>query len=237
MLASIVYPQLKVVVAPMFAGKTTRMLYELDRARDLHGGTVMLFVHDGDARPDLTAVTEEGLSASSHSRFSRLGATTIPTLRVSTLANQEIPADCVAIGVDEANFFDGDDLVAAVSKWLMPTPSAPRVIAVCGLDGTRFQEPFPNCGISRLLPMANEFEKMTSSICIRCVKEFGCEVPAAFTVMRNAKAPAPGEHNASASTPKSDQMAQEPGDSLSPVLVGGADKYETVCRMHLHCRG
>jgi len=219
----VVYPCLKVFVAPMFAGKSSRLLFELNRARDVHGGAVALFVHALDRRYELASplgrdAPPGGFSASTHSNLVRAGAGSIWTARVASLSAQPLPAGCVAVGVDEANFFDGDDLVGAVQRWLAPRPGAPRLVVVCGLDGTKHQRPFERCGIARLLPLADEFTKLRSAACLRCARAGGRETPAAFTIQTSPRA----------------RAGIADGEDAE-IEIGGAEAaYEAVCREHLH---
>lgn len=206
-------PYLSVTVAPMFAGKSSMLLWELDRAAAIYSGKAICFLHGFDDRTALTT-GGEGTSVSTHSKVSRHGAKEIETKKVTTLHDQTIDADVVAIGVDEAQFFEAKDLYETVLRWCSAGKEAYpnlRAVFVCGLDGDARQVPFKGCGIASLLPIAESFVKLKTAVCLRCIHLGLGPCQASFTVRKDTFVDF---------------------DETAVANVGGFNEYEAVCRVH-----
>jgi len=167
---------------------------------------------------------DDGIVAcSSHSETTRIAARAIFTIRLSTLAGGGDRINGIlksrwdgndriaAVGFDEAQFFDGEDLVSTI-KVLLSSSFHPAVIIVVGLDGDIHQRPFPGSGIHNLIPISDEFTKLTSAVCKRCIACGNGPNCAPFTI----------KHTSSSSS-----------DSGNIIEIGGTEMYEAVCRKHL----
>jgi thymidine kinase len=188
----------------MFAGKSSTLLWELERQTSINGGESVYICHSSDCRPELSE-GRDGITT--HSRIARVGSKAISVHKVeklSDISDFEI-GKYTAIGIDEAQFFEADDLETSVTNWIKK--GSFMSIFVSGLDGTFEQTAFKNSGIVRLLPIADEFVKLTTAVCLNCFKIGIRNKPAPFTARK--------------------YLPRE-GDSL----IGGADAYEAVCRQH-----
>lgn len=207
-------PILKVFVAPMFAGKSSFLLLELEKVSSVYGGPSVCLLHSFDSRPSLTEGSE-GVSASTHSKVARMGASSILTHRVSSLSEVEemICKEVVAIGIDEAQFFDGEDLYNTVLKWVSSYPlqfPSLKYVFVCGLDGDARQVPFKGSGLLSLVSIADEFVKM-NAVCIKCAQKGHVARAAPFTIRK---------------------FLYEVDFDPNKANVGGDEAYEAVCRFH-----
>lgn len=178
---------LRVVVGPMFAGKTSEIQSVVRRYKCL-GKSVLVLTADIDNR------YSDGGAIVNHDRAE------LPAygLRVDGLLDvldwPQFTA-ATAIVVDEAQFFVGclvDFVRRAVDVY-------GKHVVVVGLDGDAAQRPFGD--VLMLIPHADSVEKKTA-LCRRC----GDGTPAIFTR-------ALGAHD-------------------TQVEVGGAERYEPVCRRH-----
>lgn len=176
------------------------------------------FSEDGDAEMTPT----RGL-ASSHSAVTRGGLVDIKNCIFIRTGNiMDLPDttfdDVCAIAIDEAQFFNADDLVDSISCWISKEargsfPSLREVI-VSGLDGDYRQQPFPGSGVLSLVPLADTFVKLTTSVCTQCLLETGHRQVAPFT-----------------SVVSSDIVKSLDDTSIS---VGGAEKWVSSCRLHIN---
>jgi thymidine kinase len=210
--------RVKIICGPMFSGKTLALVGELDRECAIRQGRAILYIHASDDRPDLVAGESIGGSGvSSHSTLARISSPNIRVVKTAALLtsiqelSNEQPENISAIGIDEGQFFEKDDLVQAVKAliaWSYLRQDF-HLVVVAGLDGDAKQRPFPNSGIPDLLPISNEFEKLKTSVCKRCIIGGKGPVIASFTKRIDGKDP------------------MECADN-----IGGAGTYESVCRIH-----
>lgn len=197
---------ISVFVGPMFAGKTSRLVWELERIGHIHEGETVYITHASDE----ARASDKDRIVTSHSKCTLRGNNFSKSYRTHNLSKINVVDDelngCVAIGVDEAQFFNADDLEETVKFWSLNIQSLKHIF-VCGLDGDFEQKPFPNSGITRLLPISDTFEKLKTAVCLKCIKDgFGAR-HAPFT---SRKWDAPAGH------------------------IGGAERWEAVCRKCLN---
>lgn len=179
---------LRVVVGPMFAGKTSEIQSVVRRYTCL-GKSVLVLTADIDNRYAAggAIVNHDRAALPAHGVNVRGGLTAVLDWPEFTAA--------AAVVVDEAQFFVGclvDFVRRAVDVY-------GKHVVVVGLDGDAAQRPFGD--VLALIPHADAVEKKTA-LCRRC----GDGTAAIFTR-------ALGAHE-------------------TQVEVGGADRYEPVCRRH-----
>lgn len=226
--------RLDVIVGPMFAQKTTMLLSRLTLLASL-GHRVLYINHAFDkARAD-------GSWYSSHNKAARYignfitGANDAPPSpedgpRVNTKQQQQqlIPdatmtdllynvADlCSAydvIGIDEGQFFTD---IVSFCRELSPT----KQLIVTGLDGNFRMEPFGH--IAELLPMSDSFVKV-GAVCKVCMEAGQVDGVCGSGGVGGVVAPF---------TQKRRVLPSGIDCSSGPVDIGGAEKYEAVCRVH-----
>jgi thymidine kinase len=204
-------PTVHVTTGPMFSGKTAEILRSLDIETVVSGGSAVLFVHASGARVKLS---NGFCGAPLHSDIDRVthAKAHIRVLRIGSVSEAApLIRDAVAVGVDDANMFDEYDLVRLVRRIVRGDFRRVRKVFVGGLDTDMVQRPYGN-GITRLLAIANTFEKSPRAVCLYCFEEREVETPAAFTVRIN---PLPPPHAISS-------------------LSSGVNNYRAVCRDHIH---
>ena len=183
---------LRVVIGPMFAGKTSEIQSVVRRFNCL-GKTVLVLTASIDDRYGTASVI-------SHDRSS-IPATAVDIhggLRAVVSSPEFLAA--TAIVVDEAQFF----VNCLVEFVRIAVDEYGKHVTVGGLDGDANRRPFGD--VLALIPLADSVEKRTA-LCLKC----GDGTVALFSRKLVA-----------------DEEASE------QVSVGGADKYEPVCRKHFH---
>lgn len=147
--------RLALVVGPMYAGKSSELARRVRRWE--HAGLQVMCI-----KPTCDTRYQEGMPRiKTHDQFvgQALDAVAVDHLSTIELSDE---TDCLA--VDEGQFFDADDLVQSVERWLR----ADRRVAVSGLDGTYLARPFPHGGApTNLISLANEVVKL-HAVCDRC---------------------------------------------------------------------
>jgi thymidine kinase len=153
---------LRVVVGPMFAGKTSEIQSVVRRYTCL-GKAVLVLTADIDNRyqSDVTAIVNHDRSAIP-ARAVRVGGLG----DVLTWSEFET---ATAIVVDEAQFF-----VGCLVTFCCAAVAAGKHVVVVGLDGDAHQNPFGD--VLQLIPYADSVEKKTA-LCRHC----GDGTPAIFT--------------------------------------------------------
>ena len=140
---------LDIILGPMFAGKSSRILSIVSRYSSL-GMSVLVVTHASDARYSL----DNELVTHDQRR--------IPSLRVHAL--NEIPVESIAeaqvILVDEAQFFSG--LVTFARRIV---EEFRKTLYLIGLDGDSQREPFGD--LLRCIPLADRVERLTA-LCHQC---------------------------------------------------------------------
>jgi thymidine kinase len=153
---------LRVVVGPMFAGKTSEIQSVVRRYGCL-GKSVLVLTADIDNRyqSEVTAIVNHDRSAIP-ARAIRVGGL------MDVLAWGEFTA-ATAVVVDEAQFF-----VGCLVPFCQAAVAAGKHVVVVGLDGDANQKPFGD--VLQLIPHADSVEKKTA-LCRHC----GDGTPAIFT--------------------------------------------------------
>lgn len=179
---------LRVVVGPMFAGKTSEIQSVVRRYSCLKKSVLVLTADiDNRYQSDVTAIVN-------HDRAAIPARGVAVDGLMAVLVWPEF-ADATAIVVDEAQFFRG---------CLVPFVRAAvdvhgKHVVVVGLDGDANQQQFGD--VLQLIPHADSVEKKTA-LCMLC-----CDgTPAIFTRALQSQ--------------------------TEQVAVGGAERYQPVCRRH-----
>jgi thymidine kinase len=154
---------LRVVVGPMFAGKTSEIQSTVRRYHCL-GKEVLVLTADIDNRYQ-SAVT----AIVNHDRAS-VPASGVAVDGLMEVLNWPTFAAAAAVVVDEAQFFRG----CLVSFVRAAVDVHGKHVVVVGLDGDARQEPFGD--VLQLIPHADSVEKKTA-LCRNC----GDGTPAIFT--------------------------------------------------------
>lgn len=140
---------LDIIVGPMFAGKTSRILSIVSRYSSL-GTPVLVVKHASDARYG----DDDALNTHDHRQ--------IPCIRVSSLnelSDQQL-GEFQVILIDEAQFFTG--LVPFVERVV---DRLEKNLYLIGLDGDSNRRPFGE--LLTCLPLADRIERLTA-LCRRC---------------------------------------------------------------------
>lgn len=184
---------LRVVVGPMFAGKTSEIQSVVRRYTCL-GRQVLVLTADIDNRyqQEVTAIVNHDQTA--------VPARGVPVDGLADVVYWNEFASATAIVVDEAQFFSGGCLVPFVRD---AVEIHGKHVVVVGLDGDANRTAFGD--VLQLIPLADSVEKKTA-LCRAC----GDGTPAVFT------------------------RARDPIAHTQQVEVGGAERYEPVCRRHYH---
>lgn len=114
------------------------------------------------------------------------------------------------VGIDEANFFTYNDLISTVKNWLV----AGKHVICSGLDGDSDMNKFGY--VADLLSISDRFVKLTA-ICSVCITELTARNE---TITPCNVTPAP--------------FTKKIAGGSSLIDIGGADKYQAVCRKHHH---
>lgn len=182
---------LRVVLGPMFAGKTSEIQSVVRRYTCL-GRQVLVLTADIDNRyqHEVTAIVNHDMAS--------VPARGVPVDGLLEVFNWKEFAGATAIVVDEAQFFRGGCLIPFVRD---AVEIHGKHVVVVGLDGDANRAAFGD--VLQLIPLADSVEKKTA-LCRAC----GDGTPAIFTRAR--------------------------GSHTQQVEVGGAERYEPVCRRHFH---
>jgi thymidine kinase len=193
---------LELIVAPMFSSKTFTLVMKSSEKVGI-GSKVVYINHTDDVRSGVEG--GDGKTFTSHSGALTCLPPGVVGIRTRHLSNIDVtPFDFIA--VDEGNFYD--DIFEAVSQWVCRLH---KNVCVAGLNGDFEMNHFGKLHL--LYPFANKI-KMLTATCLDCKDELlksgytgpMPEFPAPFT-MRTAT-------------------------SHEQKLVGGKDKYKSVCRYH-----
>ena len=194
--------KLYLIMGPMFSGKTSELIRQLERYSSI-GIPVLAIKHSLDKKRYDTS----GLYSHSGNAFAGFSLDDL-----EKLFDQEEYKNAKVIGIDEGTFFD--NLVPNVIR-MVETDN--KVVYVSGLNGSYQRTDLGQ--INRLIPLADDVQFL-SGVCTEC-----CDgTPGVFTHL-----------NVSCDTHTSDSIDAQTNDSseeISLVIVGGADKYRTVCRKH-----
>lgn len=180
---------LRIVVGPMFAGKTSEIQSVVRRYGCLNK-KVLVLTADIDTRYSKDAIVNHDQTA--------IPARAVDLQRLMDVLAWPAFIESTAVVVDEAQFFVGcliPFVRAAVDTW-------GKHVVVVGLDSDAEQRPFGD--VLSLAAHADSIEKKTA-LCRRC----NDGTPAIFT--------------------------KAIGIREGQVAVGGAEKYEPVCRRHFTC--
>ena len=179
---------LRIVVGPMFAGKTSEIQSVVRRYGCL-GKKVLVLTAGIDTRYKRHSVVNHDQNA--------IPAHEMDLRGLEDALTWESFADATAVVIDEAQFFV-DCLIPFVRT---AVDLHGKHVVVVGLDSDAERKPFGD--VLALMSLADTIEKKTA-LCRRC----GDGTAAIFT-----KA-----------------LSQREGQ----VVVGGAELYEPVCRLHFH---
>lgn len=201
---------LTVRFGPMFSGKTTILVHDLEHYADLKK-TVIGINNDNDNRSnvnkidinkndnlDLKPIKNEVVST--HAGRGVYTGGKVCWVKVKTLLDVDV-TNYQYIGVDEAHWFN--DLVAATQKWLKLN----KDIFVSGLDADCLQRPFGD--VLKIIPFASKAIKLNAK-CHICLHDTGNIVDAPFTKKKGKV------------------------DADNITDPGSTDKYQAVCFKHLY---
>jgi thymidine kinase len=140
---------LDILLGPMFAGKSSRILSILSRYAAL-GLPVLVIKHADDARYSGTEIVTHN-----NQRVPCLAVRDLDDIRVEDILRYKV------LIVDEAQFFR--NLVPFV-EWVVDTHH--RHLTLVGLDGDSNRRPFQS-DLLQCIPLADSVEKLTA-LCRRC---------------------------------------------------------------------
>lgn len=154
---------LEIYVGPMFSGKTSTLINELNCLHDLNF-KVLLIGHSIDTRSDQAYSTHNSLIK---------GLNIFEQIKTNFLMNiLDKALDYEVIGIDEAQFFD-----STIVKFVKILLDKNKKVFVSSLDGTSQMDKF---GYTLdLIPLADTIKKLTAK-CVDCLNE-GKLVDAPFT--------------------------------------------------------
>ena len=158
---------LKLIIGPMFSGKSTYALLELARMADT--GFDTLYINHAD---DIRVTEAQDNVVSTHNSQYQTLSKKINSLKVSKLFEVDV-SDYQYIAVDEGQFFP--DLYENVLIWV--TGYGKNVI-VASLDGDAYRRKFGQ--VLDLIPSADKVKKMTA-LCDICRENERKIKPAPFT--------------------------------------------------------
>ena len=147
--------ELHLILGPMFAGKTTKLINQANETINIvNSDEILIINHSSDIR------YSENTFITSHDNIK------IPCIAMSSLFNIfEIDNDISKIKyifINEGQFFP--DLFYIIKDLLFKYNI---IIYICGLDGDYKQEPFPNCKLLDLIPIASSVIKLNAK-CSYC---------------------------------------------------------------------
>ncbi|XP_027277690.1 thymidine kinase, cytosolic isoform X1 [Cricetulus griseus] len=199
--------QIQVILGPMFSGKSTELMRRVRRFQ-IAQNKCLVIKYAKDTR-----------YSSSFSTHDRNTMDALPACLLRDVAQEALGA--AVIGIDEGQFFP--DIV----EFCEVMANAGKTVIVAALDGTFQRKAFGS--ILNLVPLAESVVKLTA-VCMECFRE------AAYTKRLGLEKEVPScaaVHGAGWG-----------GLGLSPTLmypfrgpvhqvevIGGADKYHSVCRV------
>ena len=150
--------ELHLILGPMFAGKTTTLINKFKEINEcnktVNKDEILVINHSSDTR------YSENTFITSHDNIK------IPCIAMSFLCTIFTLQDDISkikyIFINEGQFFP--DLFNIVKELLFKYKIQ---IYICGLDGDYKQEPFPNCKILELIPLASSVIKLNAK-CSYC---------------------------------------------------------------------
>jgi thymidine kinase len=159
-----IVPGINIILAPMYAGKTTEILRRLMIYHEM--GMKVLYINSGKD-------TRSGDVFSSHN--CTIGNIPFDAIKLERLANLSEQAEFQhdVIAVDEAGLFP--DLKEHVMKWVEVYD---KIVIVAGLNGDFKRDPFGQ--VNELIPLCDSIIKLTP-FCINCKKNYGIVKAGLFT--------------------------------------------------------
>lgn len=152
---------LDLILGCMFSGKSTELIRRI-RMRRLLQDPMLVFTHASDTRYGNAG------SIASHD-LDREQA--LPLQRLAAAFEHPGFAACKAVFIEEAQFFEEEDLVTSV---LAMVEQHGKGVVVCALDGDFRRQPFSH--VLRLIPLADTVVKLRA-LCLFCKDG----TPAAFS--------------------------------------------------------
>lgn len=198
---------LDITVGPMFSGKTSYVTFVLTKFADIGTEKTRYRVcYINYEGDDRETEGGDGLKFSSHSSTLRHMSEKIDCFKAKRLSDIDVTSYHV-VGVDESHFYP--DLKDTVLYWVNVLH---KHVIVCGLDGDFRQNPIGQT--LELISESDDHRKLRSQ-CDLCMESVGTKVrprtvdfSASFTIRIT--------------------------DETDPLVVGGVDKYKSVCRYHLN---
>ena len=141
---------LKIIIGPMFSGKSTRLIFKLTRMADV--GFRVAYITHLDTNNRKTESRDDAVTTH-NSQFKSLSSKITPIVETS-LSKIDI-RNFDFIGIDEASFFN--DLYESVLTWV--TGYGKNVI-VASLDGDAYRRKFGQ--VLDLIPDADKIKKLTA---------------------------------------------------------------------------
>ena len=147
--------ELHLILGPMFAGKSTTLINKAKEIINIvNKDEILIINHSSDTR------YSENTFITSHDNIK------IPCIAMSSLSTIFTMQDNISkikyIFINEGQFFP--DLFYIVKELLFKYKIK---IYICGLDGDYKQEPFPNCKLLELIPLASSVIKLNAK-CSYC---------------------------------------------------------------------
>jgi thymidine kinase len=144
--------RVELIIGPMFAGKTSKLLSCMDRYR-IAKKTTILVKYDKDTRYSADKIVTHNQHTSTHN--------VISTAKLSNCIDELWKYNVV--GIDEIQFFSEIELVHSLANH--------GITVICaGLDGDFLGRPFGR--VCELVPLAEKVTKL-SAICIDCSANAG----------------------------------------------------------------
>lgn len=147
---------LYVYSGPMFSGKTSKMIQDVNRLADICLSSKPIVINCKIDNRNQECII------SSHSSLYKGLSDKVKVISVTKLGEINI-SEYNVIGIDEVSFFP--DLYQFVSKWVLDEG---KHVICAGLDSNYKMEPFGQTHL--LLPIADKFFKL-NAVCARCVEE------------------------------------------------------------------
>lgn len=194
---------LKLIIGPMFSGKSTSLAGILTKFAD-RDYKVLYLNHSSDVRE--CAGQLEDTCMTTHGSSMRKLSNKINKKKVHLLTDLRNIDDYDIIGVDESGFFS--DLVEQVVDWV---DNKRKYVIVVGLDGSSERSVLGDT--LDLIPHCNEVTKLLAD-CEQCRQEMKHRNFHGDIMVNNA--------------PFTACIIDKTGE----FEVGGADKYQAMCRYH-----
>lgn len=138
-------------IGPMFAGKTTRMISEVEK-RQFAGDWIFIKPITDTRNKNDFIETHNGMTVEAHS-----------TKKLLEFSKEKLEV-VKTIGIDEGQFFDD------IFEFSEAMAKKGKTIIISALDGTYLRKPWEN--ISKLIPSCEHVEKI-NSICGNCLNPNG----------------------------------------------------------------